>query len=151
MLDRSTGAVLRTNGQIASVRPAQSLLQNNTNANNGESNTTDAAATADPTTPSAASFPTATGPGTIGVAGATTDAAGTGAGAAGGANANAAVNPETQAATELAALVWSFLSSAGGLVGEIDSEVCCVKYRLFLWCVRSQGREISLEVLKGFN
>lgn len=145
MLDRSTGAVLRTNGQIASVRPAQSLLQNNTNANNGESNTTDAAATADPTTPSAASFPTATGPGTIGVAGATTDATGTGAGAAGGANANAAVNPETQAATELAALVWSFLSSAGGLVGEIDSEVCCVLNIAFSYVVLGvKGeREIS--------
>ena len=140
MLDRSTGAVLRTNGHVAAVRPARSLAaapssssssaaqsnpnagtgtgtggDNNNNNNNGGGGEN---ASGDPTTPSATAFPTVTGPGTVAVA---APEGGVGAGA--GASANAGVNPETQAATELAALVWGFLGTAGGLVGEMDSEV----------------------------
>ncbi|KAI1635989.1 hypothetical protein F4809DRAFT_611561 [Biscogniauxia mediterranea] len=86
MLDRSNGAVLKTNGQVSNVRPARSS--------------------------SNASLPTPTG-GSF-----STDV-------------NANTNNETQAAQELASMVWSFLSSAGSLVEEMDSEVrrneeCCI-------------------------
>ncbi|KAI5925782.1 hypothetical protein F4810DRAFT_33174 [Camillea tinctor] len=77
MLDRTNGAVLKTNGQVSNVRPARS--------------------------PSNASLPTPTG-GSF-----STDV-------------NASTNNETQAAQELASMVWSFLSSAGSLVEEMDSE-----------------------------
>ncbi|KAI1488452.1 hypothetical protein F5X96DRAFT_671662 [Biscogniauxia mediterranea] len=77
MLDRTNGAVLKTNGQVSNVRPARSS--------------------------SNASLPTPTG-GSF-----STDV-------------NANTNNETQAAQELASMVWSFLSSAGSLVEEMDSE-----------------------------
>ncbi|KAI0602716.1 hypothetical protein F4775DRAFT_151361 [Biscogniauxia sp. FL1348] len=77
MLDRTNGAVLKTNGQVSTVRPARSS--------------------------SNASLPTPTG-GSF-----STDV-------------NANTNNETQAAQELASMVWSFLSSAGSLVEEMDSE-----------------------------
>lgn len=79
MLDRTNGAVLKTNGQISAIRPARSTSNN-------------------------ASLPTPTG-GSF-----STDV-------------NANTNNETQAAQELASMVWSFLSTAGTLVDEIDSEV----------------------------
>ncbi|KAI0203305.1 hypothetical protein F4808DRAFT_458073 [Astrocystis sublimbata] len=81
MLDRSNGAVLKTNGQIATVRPAKSA----SNAN---------ASTALPT-PTGGSFSTDT----------QTD-----------------TDNESLAAQELASMVWSFLSTAGSLVDEIDEE-----------------------------
>ncbi|KAI1813168.1 hypothetical protein GGS20DRAFT_554716 [Poronia punctata] len=84
MLDRSNGAVLKTNGQIATIRPAKST--SNTD-NNGAS----------PSLP----MPT---------------------GASFSADVNTNTNNETQAAQELASMVWSFMSSAGSLVGEIDAE-----------------------------
>jgi hypothetical protein len=86
MLDRSNGAVLKTNGQIANVRPAKSSSNNN---NNGAS----------------PSLPTPSG-GSFSVDVTTNN-----------------TNNETLAAQELASMVWSFMSSAGSLVDEIDSEV----------------------------
>jgi dynein light chain roadblock-type len=80
MLDRLNGAVLKTNGQIASVRPAK--LSNTLNSSLPTSAT--------------GSFST---------------------------DMNANSNNETQAAQELASMVWSFLSAAGNLVDEMDSEV----------------------------
>ncbi|KAI3327025.1 hypothetical protein HD806DRAFT_531617 [Xylariaceae sp. AK1471] len=85
MLDRSNGAVLKTNGQIAAVRPAKS--SSNTNNNNSASPSLP--------TPSGGSF-------SVDV---TTN-----------------TSNETQAAQELASMVWSFMSSAGSLVDEIDTE-----------------------------
>ncbi|KAJ3577053.1 hypothetical protein NPX13_g3513 [Xylaria arbuscula] len=83
MLDRTNGAVLKTNGQIATVRPAKSSATANGN--------------------SSSSLPTPTG-GSF-----STDV-------------QTNTNNETLAAQELASLVWSFLSSAGGLIDDIDSE-----------------------------
>jgi hypothetical protein len=99
MLDRTNGAVLKTNGQIAAIRPAKS--SSNTN-NNGVS----------------PSLPTPTG---------------------GSFSVDVPTNPnnnETQAAQELASMVWSFLSTAGSLVNEIDTEVCVPSYiRCSIWRV----------------
>lgn len=78
MLDRSNGAVLKTNGQISSIRPAK-----NTNG-------------APPPTSTSASFST---------------------------DVNAETDNEAQAAQELASLVWAFITSAGNLVEDMDSEV----------------------------
>ncbi|KAI0384441.1 hypothetical protein F5Y04DRAFT_248364 [Hypomontagnella monticulosa] len=78
MLDRTNGAVLKTNGQISAIRPARS-------------------------TNTKASLPSPTG-GSF-----STDV-------------NANTDNETQAAQELASMVWSFLSTAGSLVDEIDAE-----------------------------
>ncbi len=85
MLDRANGAVLKTNGQIATVRPAKS----SSSANN---------------TGSSSSLPTPTG-GSF------------------SADVHTETNNESLAAQELASMVWSFLSSAGSLVDDIDSEV----------------------------
>ncbi|KAI0097952.1 hypothetical protein GGR51DRAFT_565992 [Nemania sp. FL0031] len=84
-LDRSNGAVLKTNGQIAAVRPAKA--SSNAGNNNGIS----------------PSLPTS-------------------AGGSFSADAHTNTNNESLAAQELASMVWSFLSSAGSLVDEIDSE-----------------------------
>ncbi|KAI1768192.1 hypothetical protein GGR53DRAFT_479333 [Hypoxylon sp. FL1150] len=78
MLDRTNGAVLKTNGQIAAVRPARSA---NTKA----------------------SLPSPTG-GSF-----STDV-------------TANTDNETHAAQELASMIWSFISTAGSLVDEVDSE-----------------------------
>ncbi|KAI1181105.1 hypothetical protein F4777DRAFT_2178 [Nemania sp. FL0916] len=84
MLDRSNGAVLKTNGQIAAIRPAKQTSSTNNAANSS-------------------SLPTPTG-GSFSVDGQSDS------------------NNESLAAQELASLVWSFLSSAGSLVDEIDGE-----------------------------
>ncbi|KAI0874520.1 hypothetical protein GGS24DRAFT_335864 [Hypoxylon argillaceum] len=84
MLDRTNGSVLKTNGQIAAIRPAKS----SSNANN---------------TGVSPSLPTPTG-GSF-----STDV-------------HTNTSNESLAAQELASMVWSFLSSAGSLVDEIDSE-----------------------------
>ncbi|XXH05714.1 rRNA processing protein [Hypoxylon texense] len=78
MLDRTNGAVLKTNGQISAVRPARSI-NNKTSL----------------PSPTGGSFST---------------------------DVNANTDNETHAAQELASMVWSFLSTAGSLVDEIDSE-----------------------------
>lgn len=85
MLDRSDGAVLKTSGQIAAVRPAKSSA----NANN-------AGAPPSLPTPTSGSF---------------------------SADVHTNTDSESLAAQELASMVWKFLSSAGSLVEEIDSEV----------------------------
>ncbi|KAI1427409.1 hypothetical protein F5Y12DRAFT_712216 [Xylaria sp. FL1777] len=87
MLDRSNGAVLKTNGQIATVRPAKSSSGANNNNNSGVSPSLP--------TPTGGSFST---------------------------DVQTNTNNETLAAQELASMVWSFLSSAGSLVDDIDSE-----------------------------
>ena len=81
MLDRSTGAVLKTNGQIFTIRAPR--------------------ATKETSTPTTANNPSSSF----------------------SADANTEANNETQAAQELGALVWSFLSTAGSLVQEMDTEV----------------------------
>lgn len=82
MLDRSSGAILKTNGQISAVRPAKSASSDN-------------------------ALPTPTG-------GSFSSDAPTGADN----------DSETQAAQEMGSMVWGFLSTAGSLVQEIDTEVC---------------------------
>ncbi|KAI0447238.1 hypothetical protein F4803DRAFT_362398 [Xylaria telfairii] len=84
MLDRLNGAVLKTNGQIAAVRPAKSA----SNANG---------------TGTSSSLPTPTG-GSFSI------------------DVEPNIDKESLAAQELASMVWSFLSTAGSLVDEIDSE-----------------------------
>ncbi|KAI1300439.1 hypothetical protein F5Y03DRAFT_397157 [Xylaria venustula] len=84
MLDRSNGAVLKTNGEVATVRPAKSSSGTN---NTGVSPSLP--------TPTGGSFST---------------------------DVNTNTNNESLAAQELASMVWSFLSSAGSLVDEIDGE-----------------------------
>lgn len=79
MLDRADGTVLKTNGQISTIRPARYVDRK-------------------------ASLPSPTG-GSF-----STDV-------------SASTDNETQAAQELASMVWSFLSTAGSLVDEIDTEV----------------------------
>ncbi|KAI1804790.1 hypothetical protein F4811DRAFT_552472 [Daldinia bambusicola] len=78
MLDRANGAVLKTNGQISTIRPARSTEHKNSLPS-----------------PTSGSFSTDVGTST---------------------------DNETQAAQELAGLVWGFLTTAGSLVDEIDSE-----------------------------
>ncbi|RYO80880.1 hypothetical protein DL764_009839 [Monosporascus ibericus] len=118
MLDRSTGAVLKTNGQIASVRPARSTTtnngnnsSNNNNNNNGSSNDNN-----NPSSTTAIAAVTATS------AAATTSTTTAAGGSSFSTDVNANSNSEAQAAQELAALVWGFLSSAGSLVDEVDAE-----------------------------
>ncbi|KAI1163509.1 hypothetical protein F5B18DRAFT_619800 [Nemania serpens] len=84
MIDRSDGAVLKTNGQIAAVRPAKA----SSNANN---------------TGLPPSLPTPT---------------------SGSFSADVHTNTDNEflAAQELASMVWRFITSAGSLVDEIDSE-----------------------------
>ncbi|KAI0476141.1 hypothetical protein GGR56DRAFT_641371 [Xylariaceae sp. FL0804] len=82
MLDRSDGAVLKTNGQIAAVRPPRSAASAGGGGN------------ALPT-PTGGSFST---------------------------DVSANTNNETSAAQELASMVWAFLSTAGSLVEEMDTE-----------------------------
>ncbi|ORY67362.1 uncharacterized protein BCR38DRAFT_482982 [Pseudomassariella vexata] len=77
MLDRTTGAVVKTNGQISTIRPARS------------------SSTTSLPTPTGGSFST---------------------------DVNANTNNETQAAQELGSMVWSFLSTAGTLVQELDTD-----------------------------
>ncbi|KAL7621097.1 hypothetical protein AAE478_008410 [Parahypoxylon ruwenzoriense] len=84
MLDRANGSVLKTNGQIASVRPARS-----------SSSSASASANNQLPSPTGGSFSTDVGANT---------------------------DNETQAAQELAGMVWGFLSTAGSLVDEIDNE-----------------------------
>ncbi|KAI1823688.1 hypothetical protein F4861DRAFT_539794 [Xylaria intraflava] len=84
MLDRLNGAVLKTNGQVAVVRPAKSVPNTD---NNGISTPLPA--------PAGGSFQT---------------------------DVNTNTNNETLAAQELASMVWNFISSAEGLVEEIDTE-----------------------------
>ncbi|RYP90763.1 hypothetical protein DL770_003096 [Monosporascus sp. CRB-9-2] len=117
MLDRSTGAVLKTNGQIASVRPARSTTTNNGN-NSSNNNNNNNGSSNDNNNPSST---------TIAAVAATSAAATTGTTTAAGGSSfstdvNANSNNEAQAAHELAALVWGFLSSAGSLVDEVDAE-----------------------------
>ncbi|KAI0548518.1 hypothetical protein F4679DRAFT_585507 [Xylaria curta] len=85
MLDRLNGSVLKTNGQIAAVRPAKSA----SNANG---------------TGVSPSLPTP-------------------AGGSFSSDVQTDTDNESLAAQELASMVWSFLSTAGSLVDEIDNEV----------------------------
>ncbi|KAI1088920.1 hypothetical protein F5B19DRAFT_401678 [Rostrohypoxylon terebratum] len=87
MIDRTNGAVLKTNGQISAIRPARS-------SGTSESNNNPRASLQLPNPPSG-SFST---------------------------DVNANTNNETQAAQELASMVWTFLTTAGSLIDEIDSE-----------------------------
>ena len=85
VLDRVSGAILKTSGQIASVRKgsnSSSLPNNQTTTSSGSFSSSEVAVTGN----------------------------------------NGALNPD-QGAEELAAMVWNFVSAAGGLVQELDSEV----------------------------
>ncbi|RYO89613.1 hypothetical protein DL766_000427 [Monosporascus sp. MC13-8B] len=116
MLDRSTGAVLKTNGQIASVRPARATTTNN-GTNSGNNNNNNNGSSNDNNNPSSTTI-TATSAAAAATTG-TTTAAGSSSFST---DFNANSNNEAQAAQELAALVWGFLSSAGTLVDEVDDE-----------------------------
>ncbi|KAI1434810.1 hypothetical protein GGR50DRAFT_694738 [Xylaria sp. CBS 124048] len=85
MIDRLNGAVLKTNGQVSTVRPAKSVP-----------NSSDNDASSPSPTPVGGSFQPDVN----------TDS----------------TNNETLAAQELASMVWNFVSSAGSLVDEIDTE-----------------------------
>lgn len=85
MLDRLDGAVLKTNGQIAAVRPAKA-----------SSNANSTGMPPSLPTPTSGSF---------------------------SADVHTNTDNESLAAQELASMVWKFISSAGSLVDEIDSEV----------------------------
>ncbi|KAI4602171.1 hypothetical protein KJ359_009408 [Pestalotiopsis sp. 9143b] len=82
MLDRSNGAILKTSGQISSIRPAKSSNTETTLP-----------------TPTGGSF--------------SDDVANP---------ADADNDTETKAAQELGSMIWAFLSTAGSLVQEIDTE-----------------------------
>lgn len=84
VLDRVSGAILKTSGQIASVRKgnSSSLPNNQTATSSGSFSSSEVAVTAN----------------------------------------NGALNPD-QGVEELAAMVWNFVSAAGGMVQELDSEV----------------------------
>ncbi|KAI0188004.1 hypothetical protein EV127DRAFT_137209 [Xylaria flabelliformis] len=84
MLDRLNGSVLKTNGQIAAVRPAKSA-----------SNANGSGVSPSLPTPTGGSF---------------------------SADVQTDTDTESLAAQELASMVWSFLSTAGSLVDEIDDE-----------------------------
>ncbi|KAI1744582.1 hypothetical protein F4680DRAFT_229775 [Xylaria scruposa] len=84
MLDRLNGSVLKTNGQIAAVRPAKSAA-----------NTNGTGVSPSLPTPAGGSF---------------------------SADVQTDTDTESLAAQELASMVWSFLSTAGSLVDEIDNE-----------------------------
>ncbi|KAK6189447.1 rRNA processing protein [Pestalotiopsis sp. IQ-011] len=82
MLDRSNGAILKTSGQISSIRPAKSSNTETT-------------------------LPTPTGGSFSGDVSNPADADN---------------DTETKAAQELGSMIWAFLSTAGSLVQEIDTE-----------------------------
>ena len=79
VLDRASGAILKTSGQVASIRKPKPL---------GSALPTQTAA--------GSSFPSDAGVGASG---------------------------QDQAVEELAVMVWNFISTAGGLVQELDTEV----------------------------
>ncbi|RYP66817.1 hypothetical protein DL771_007615 [Monosporascus sp. 5C6A] len=117
MLDRSTGAVLKTNGQIASVRPARSTTTNSGNDSSNNNNNSNGSSNGN-NNPSSAATIAAVATTSAATAGITTVAGGSSFSTDVSANSN----NEAQAAQELAALVWGFLSSAGSLVDEVDAE-----------------------------
>ncbi|KAH7037443.1 uncharacterized protein B0I36DRAFT_359138 [Microdochium trichocladiopsis] len=84
MLDRTTGAVLKTNGHISSIRPARKT----TGSQNSSANPLQI--------PSSGSFSADVVP--------------------------SESESEAQAAQELASLVWNFITSAGALVDDMDSD-----------------------------
>jgi len=91
ILDRATGAILKTSGQVSAIRTTKSSQSNGANGANG----------------------------TSGVAGSFSSDPG----AASAESVSATVaSPETQGAEELAAIVWNFVGTAGGLVEELDTE-----------------------------
>ncbi|KAK3334879.1 hypothetical protein B0H65DRAFT_553216 [Neurospora tetraspora] len=149
VLDRASGAILKTSGQISSIRkakpqpqqPEQSEQQPITDQQGPlspsfapgtvtDTTTTDTAAapgTAVTTTGEeavAAPATASTGTGTDGeVPGAGAGAAGsTGTGSANSGGSSAAVSAYDQNVVELAAMVWSFVSNAGEFVQELDGE-----------------------------
>lgn len=85
MLDRTTGAILRTSGKISQIRPAKSTSSGNNNNNNSSSLPT----------PTGGSFSN---------------------------DVTTETDNETLAAQELGSMIWSFLSSSGSLVQEMDTE-----------------------------
>lgn len=100
-LDRSSGAILKTAGQISLLRTATSQQQQQQQ----ESQLS--------TTAVAGSFSASTGD----------------VPASSGSAAVAGTGSETQGAEELAAMVWAFVNTAGTLVEGLDTEVCYVLLR----------------------
>ncbi|KAK3500699.1 hypothetical protein B0T13DRAFT_227837 [Neurospora crassa] len=148
VLDRASGAILKTSGQISSIRkakpqpqqPEQSEQQLITDQQGPLSpsfppgTATDTTATDPAPAPGTAVTTTgeeaiaapatvSTGTGTDGeVPGAGAGAAGTGAGNASSGSSGSAVSAYDQNVVELAAMVWSFVSNAGEFVQELDEE-----------------------------
>ena len=87
MLDRKSGAVLKTNGHVSSIRPAKNVASSNgANTNPLQIPSTSGSFSAADIVPSES-------------------------------------DSEAQAARELASLVWGFITSAGALVDDMDSDV----------------------------
>lgn len=93
-LDRASGTILKTAGQISSLRTSSSQQQQS------DSQSSTAAAAATTLSASTSDVPASSG---------SAVAAGTGS--------------ETQGAEELASMVWAFVNTAGGLVHGLDTEV----------------------------
>jgi len=86
MLDRKSGAVLKTNGHVSSIRPAKNVASSNgANTNPLQIPSTSGSFSAADIVPSES-------------------------------------DSEAQAARELASLVWGFITSAGALVDDMDSD-----------------------------
>lgn len=92
-LDRASGTILKTAGQISSLRTSSQQQQS-------DSQSSTAAAAATTLSASTSDVPASSG---------SAVAAGTGS--------------ETQGAEELASMVWAFVNTAGGLVHGLDTEV----------------------------
>ncbi|KAK7742873.1 hypothetical protein SLS63_000441 [Diaporthe eres] len=92
-LDRASGTILKTAGQISSLRTSSSQQQQS------DSQSSTAAAAATTLSASTSDVPASSG---------SAVAAGTGS--------------ETQGAEELASMVWAFVNTAGGLVHGLDTE-----------------------------
>lgn len=92
-LDRASGAILKTAGQISSLRTSKSQQQQQ----DAQSST---AAAASSLSASTSDMP-----------------------ASSGSAVPAGTSSETQGAEELASMVWAFVNTAGGLVHGLDMEV----------------------------
>ncbi|OAA61835.1 Dynein light chain-related protein [Niveomyces insectorum RCEF 264] len=103
LLDRSSGAILRMEGQIASIRTAVGSSSSNGSGGNGKGNSNKN--------------------GTANSGTSTQTGAGLSGGEAPGAdNSDGLPADETKGARELAGLVWNFVKTSGDLVEAIDTD-----------------------------
>lgn len=155
VLDRASGAILKTSGQVSSIRKAKPQPQQAEQSSEQQSVTdqqgplspsfppsSDAATTTTDATAAPGTAVTTTGEEAVAAAPATTmvstgtgtdgdvpgaaPSAAAGTGSANNSGSNAAVSAYDQNVTELAAMVWNFVSNAGDFVQELDEEVSFV-------------------------